>query len=279
MKAVKLTITFIVILGIIVGAFCLFSVPDTAARYGTGATGLDELCGRIENNWRTAGDWEPDTFRHHIELIRLYESDMDARVLYNRNTNMADSIIDARVFGEWKKPACRRANIDKYIAALDTIARHDSGNNDNGRVKLIRRVNGTYRQALAVAHRQLGLQPHFNGTGWNSFAAYSQDIKRQRDLVKADTVYTRYLAAITDISEGLNSIDSRLSQARDRFYKSLDGQIHAHFAAIPHSDRDDNRLRQLIRLRDNFRSEYRDSRSLNDLVWEYRNDIANNNDR
>lgn len=72
------------------------------------------------------------------------------------------------------------------------------------------------------------------------------------------------------------NIDSRLSEARIAFYKSLANAIISHYSRISSSERNNSQLKTLRIVRDRYNNEYSTSNKLNNFVSAFYSDVRNN---
>lgn len=277
MKAVKLVITFVVLLAIVVLAFYVSSGSGSGTELPEPPDEtLKEVRTQIEQDWAQKGDWDEKLFASHCDMLNQMRKEYSVGILVDMNTRLAVETIYKRLTSEWSSPSCRKSVVDGYVKALDTVCREDANAQANANVRKLRSINNVYRTALGVAHISIGLTPGFDGSSWRSFGAYSAAVKAKKASVVSNVMYKEYLSNISEIKNSLATIDSRLQSARATFYQSLSRAIISHYSDIPASERDNAQLSSLRSIRDRYNSEYGNSDALNSFVSVFYRDVRNN---
>ena len=279
MKIFKLGLTFIIILGAAVGGFFIID-----GNGGWDPTPIDhdlyeEYRGLFVQHWSDKGDWDKDLFLSHCDLIAQLSCDFNTDPLKDMNTSIAVEIINEKVFAEWKSPTCSKNVVNNYVDAIKTIERKDSNADKNILVKEIKDVNYVYRRAYNLAGKKIFLMPTYDGSAWNSFSDYSNDINRDREKVLKDEKYKTYLSNIVDLKKGLESIPDKISKARVVFYDSLAVKIAGFYNAIPDTTRTNDQLKALRNSRNNYQDEYGESNVINECARQFNIDVQNNENR
>ena len=229
MKAIKLILTFVVILGVIVGAFYIFGDRGGDVLPPMDNDTLESYRSQFENDWKQKGDWDVNLYKNHVTTVDQLSVEFEVEDLRRYNDQLALELVHDKVFGEWRKATCSKNVVDKYINALTTITTTNKSVSGDKLASEIRQVNTTYREALAVANLSIGLNPGFNGSSWNSYADYANRVKQRRNNVLNNANYKQYLDNITSIKNGLNAIDDKLAKGRNAFYSNLSQQIINYF--------------------------------------------------
>ncbi len=283
MKVLKLFVIFVIILGGIVGAFFLITPNDPLNPPIIHNTLYQQFLEQFKSDWQTAGDWSEEVFNNHVDLIRQLSAQQlnvdETTSLNDLNTMLATEIVSEKIFEEWKKASCRESDIDKYMRAIDVIASKDSNVRTNPMVDSIVIVNDTYREALKLARKSIGLNPVFGGNVWNSFSDYSNEVINQKNRMLQNSVYKQYLSHISEISNGLNEYNFKLAQAKIRFYSLLAESIKRHFTNIPQENRNRTDLNKLRNIKTKYENEYQSNVLLNNLVVDFANDVNANESR
>lgn len=269
MKAIKLILTFVVILGVIVGAFYVFTGIRGKSLPPIDVNTLESYRSQFENDWKQQGDWNVNLYKNHVTTVDQLSVDFEVEDLRRYNAQLALELVHDKVFGEWSKATCNKNDVDKYINALTTITTTNKSFNNDKLASEIRQVNTTYREALTVANLSIGLRPGFNGTSWNSYDNYEKGIKQRRDNVLKNENYKQYLSNITSIKNGLNAIDAKLSKGRSTFYNNLASSIKAYYN---NKERNSENLLALRSVRDKFKNES-SSTALNDFVDQFAREV------
>ena len=277
MKAIKLIMTFVVLLAIVVSAFYVSSGSgrNTDLPEPPDET-LKEMRTQIEQDWAQKGDWDEKLFAIHCDKLNQMKKEYSVGILVDMNTRLAVETIYKKLIDEWSSPSCRKSVVDGYIKALDTVCRADGNAQANNNVKKLRSINKVYRTALSVAHISIGLTHGFDGSSWRSFSNYSNAVKARKASVVSNAMYKEYLSNISDIKNGLASIDGRLQNARTAFYQSLSRAIISHYSDIPSSERNNTQLSSLRNARNRYNNEYRSNDALNSFVSTFYRDVRNN---
>lgn len=279
MKAIKLLITFVVLLALVYLAFRI--VPKTTVSHDLSDPSdetLKEVRTQIEQDWEQANDWNDTVFAKHCDkLNQMNKNGYSVGTLVDMNTRLAvETVYKKLMDGEWKSESCREKNVDKYINALGVIIKADANAKDNNNVKKLYQVNDVYKKVLSVSRIEIGLSPDFKGSSWRSFSAYSDSIKAKKKSIESNSIYKEHLSNIREIKNGLANIDSRLSKARNKFYDELANDITSYYSRIPSSERNNSQLRTLRNVRERYNSEYHENKNLKGFVKAFYDDIINN---
>lgn len=281
MKAVKLLITFVVLLALVVLAFII--VPKSTVSHDLPDPPdetLKEVRTQIEQDWEQANDWDDKVFEKHCDKLNQMRNDYSVGTLVDMNTRLAvETVYKKLMDGEWKSVSCREEVVDKYVNALGVIIKADANAKDNNNVKMLYQVNDVYKKALSVSRIRIGLSPGFDGSSWRSFSAYSNSIKAKKASIESNAIYKEHLSNIREIKNGLANIDGRLSEARIAFYKSLAKAITSYYSRIPSLERNNSQLRTLRNVRDRYNNEYSNNYNLNYFVSAFYSDVRNNENK
>lgn len=284
MKALKLVIIFVVVLGGIVGAFLLLSgnnkgagiVPPEDNPYETYRV-------QIENEWNQLEDWNEQVYKKNCDLVKQLSADRSgfqySQPLMDLNTRKAVEIVREKIFAEWNSSSCRKKMVEKYINAVSVIENMDSNAASNPNVKQMKSVNATYIKAYSLANRHIGLKPSFDGQSWNSYESYSNSISSQRNAILADSNYKEYLSNIADVKSGLSSIPYKLAYEKHRFSNSLAHLIVDYYDDIISEERTRSQLNQLRSTRNRFDSDFPSNSELNSFIKKFADDVEENETR
>ncbi|MBR5169861.1 MAG: hypothetical protein IKW85_04775 [Muribaculaceae bacterium] len=275
MKAIKLILAFVVILGAIVGAFYL--IPDNGPdpRPAIPDKTLERLSQQFKNDWEQKGDWDEIIFEDHVNLVKQKSVKYSVDELERYNIQTAINIVNKKIFEEWSKTDCDSRVVDKYLKAISTITSEDNSASKDSLVMKIGQVNDTYRKALKFVNYKASPDPGFNGarSSWNSFDSYAAAERRKRDDVRNNPNYRQYLANITSISNGLSKVDTELSSAKGSFYNKLAQQIISYYGK---KERIADNLTALQYVRDKLRTESNNAYSkVQEFALTFRSQIPN----
>lgn len=277
MKAIKIILVFIIILGGVVGAFWLIG--------GSTGSGLEDPSDdtyqtyrkQFENDWKNKGDWSDSLFSAHCDMVRMLSMEYNVAPLKDLNTTTAVEVVYNRIFQEWQSASCHKSVIENYIKALEKIQAEDENAKSNPNVQKINSVNDTYKKAYALAHKSIGLSPNFDGSSWNSFSIYRNSILSDKSSIQNNDNYKLYLANIKDIKDGLNAISSKLDNAKTLFYGKLAHEIVNFYRVIPSESRTRSDLNELRSARNMFNNEAPAPKSvLNDFCNSFADDVDRN---
>jgi hypothetical protein len=281
MKALKLILLFVVMLACVVGGFYIFTG-------GIGNTDLPpiddstfaEYSQDFENDWKGVGDWDEGTFTRHHETIQQLSAEYSVEELRNFDRRLATEIVAQKIYEEWNNADCDKMVIDKYIKAVKTICDYegDAAKNDPD-IQQINKVNTTYRSALELAGKKIGLTPTFNGSTWNSYTDYSNKIQKQKKDITSNENYKEYLQNITLFNNRFSKIDGELKEGRKKFYQSLGDKIYNYYNKISSAKRTNNQLIQLRKARDKYEKEYGANSKINTLAKKFASDVSDNEAR
>ncbi len=278
MKAIKIILLFIVVLGGIMGAFFLSGKghDDDIELSPVADSTFDYYRQKFIKDWEDYGDWNDSLFMNHCYTVKQMRTGHDVSVLKDLNRRTATEMVSKKIFEQWASADCDKAQIDRYHRALSTIEREDEGAKNDSVVQKIRNVYKTYLSARNVAHRSIGLNPNFDGTRWNSFTDYSTNIIESRDGILRDRNYRAYLSNITELKNGLNSISVKLADAKKQFYRILADELITHYSQTLKENWDRTRLNELRNHKSRFESEYSSNKDLSGFASQYAAQVAVN---
>jgi len=151
----------------------------------------------------------------------------------------------------------------------------DPDKKNNSSLNKIARVNNLYNKAFNLANKKIGLTTGFNGDSWNSYSKYEQGIKATKNKIKGDNNF-QYLQNIEDIQNGLNSIDNKLKNGRNKFYTTLADQICSHYRDVPKTNDNLTKLSGVIGKYNKEYKEYRENNKLQKLVTDFTEQVIAN---
>ena len=279
MKAIKLTIIFIVILGGIIGAFLLFNRDKVVTLPPLSDQAYKTYRDQIVNGWEQADDWDEGLYQSNCDLIQQLSTQFETKSLNDLNTQTATKIVYDKIFDEWKSQSCAKNVIEKYNDAIKVIESKDNNAKNNPNVQTIKNVYLTYSTAYSLAHQSIGLTPHFNGNSWNSYSSYSSSIENKMKSMLNNPNYQKYLSNIVDIKNGLSAIPDKISTGRARFYEGLANSIIHYYSQINRAERSRSELNVLRNVKSRYEGEYRSNYRLSSFVNDYAYDVSYNESR
>ena len=289
MKIFKLILTFVIILGAVVGGFFLITDTGSDPLSPVDQNTYELYRKQFEEDWKQKGDWDEQLFLSHCDMVNQLSLDYNVGPLNDMNTSTAVEVVHDKIFAEWASTTCKYKTVEKYIKAIGVIEKNDKNASSNSLVVKIKDVNKVYRNAYSQAYQEISLTPSYNGLKWegvdkkekvwSSFAAYGNDIKDKRDNMLNNATYKTYLSNITDIKNRLNNLPDRISSARSSFYNSLATDIVDFYNAIPDSTRTRSQLTDLRTSRQNFEDEYSVNQKIDDCASQFNRDVNKNEEK
>lgn len=276
MKGIKLVLTFVIILGGVIGAFYLFKKTDPDSLPPISDTTYQTYREQFENDWEQKGDWDEDLFMSHCDLVQQLSTRHETATLNDLNTKIATEVVYKKIFDEWNSPSCAKNVIEKYNNAIKVIEKNDNNAKTDPNVQKIKNVYATYISAYSLAHQSIGLTPHFDGSNWNSYSNYSSTMTDKRTSMLGNSNYKEYLSNIVDIKNGLNAIPDKLSSGRTRFYNDLANFIISYYSQTASSERIRSELNDLRNAISKYEGEYSSNSRLSSFARDYANDVYNN---
>lgn len=278
MKALKLTLLFFVIVAGLLDAFYVLGNDGNGKKTSRADDKtFQEYRSQFSKDWENAADWNEQLYRTHCETLKQLSASRDVESLRDMDSKMATEIVNKKVFAEWKSAQCRKEVVDKYIGAVVVIESEDPNASADPVIKKIKQVDKVYRSAYSLAHQSVGLKPHFNGNGWSSYSSYESQMKRRQQDVLSNDAYKEYLCDIADIKNGLNSLPTKVSNAKDSYYNLLANQIYAYYSRISRTNRTNSELQGLRNAVTRFQQEFHSNGKLSTLLKEYRADVMQYN--
>lgn len=276
MKAIKIFGVFILILSGVVGVFYLVHGKNFKPMPSISNTTYQSYREQIERDWELAGDWNEQLFLSHRDLLRQLSVQYETTTLNDLNTKTAIEIIQKRIFEEWSSPSCSKVTVDKYNNAIKVVESQDNSAKDDPNVQMIKRVYDVYSAAYGLSHQRVGLSPHYDGSKWNSYSAYSSSMTNKRNSILSNSDYKEYLTNIVDIKHGLEDLPGKLANGRKLFSEELAGSIISYYSQNAPSARCQSGLNELRKTISKYEGEYSSNSHLNTFAKSYANDVFKN---
>lgn len=259
MKAIKLIFAFLLVVGCLVGALMLAGSEDAPIRQEISAANnrIAKYYDKFTQSWNDAADWDSELFRRNCADVSVLSAKYNVSELHDHNVNLAFQTVNSKMFDLWHSPDCTKADVDRYIAAIDTITAYAPYMENNDGVKKLREVYAVFAEADNFVHKGFGLQPRFNGNDgtWNDFNIYRDGQIQQRNKIKSNPLYSSHLSNITYLKDGLNQTEAKLGEARTLFYDALSRQIQNHYLGIDVSDRTPEKRNEFLSCINKFEAE------------------------
>lgn len=267
MKALKLIAIAVVALGVIIGLLFLSGSGSSTTVTGDKSRLMEKMKSDLLTEWNASQEWSTDLFDNSLDKLKQNRHELGDgyQTLVDLTGELACHRLDSLMMGEFAKSDCNHTQIEVYGNALDHLLAKISHFNSNANVKKMQETMALYLSARSLAHRSLALAPNFKieTNEWRSFASHSSAIKKQCSDIKANPLWTN-ISNITEITNGLAQIDSRLQAAKGTFKTKLAHEIIDAYAQLePH---DTERLTQA---HSRFLRELGGDNDLNQFVLNY----------
>ena len=283
MKGLKLLGIFVLVCAIVIG---IFFVPDLIRSEGGGSgseelTDYEQLVARVTSSWK---EEDIDIYNvfvdNHYSICHLDDDYSFSKVdaLRNSNTQTAVEKTFDRAKELWSDASCRVNDIRRIVATLDSICLTDSLAGYEENFQTLKRVNNVYNRARSFVQESYEATPRFNGQSWTPFSVYAKSVGRRKESIQENSDYRKYLSNISEIKNGLNSVESKLSSAKDKYYSGLKDLIEDHFKNIRKNDRERGQLEVLTDVMQCYRNETGQN-VFGELYREYLNDVEANEER
>ena len=166
MKIFKLILTFVIILGAVVGGFFLITDTGSDPLSPVDQNTYELYRKQFEEDWKQKGDWDEQLFLSHCDMVNQLSLDYNVGPLNDMNTSTAVEVVHDKIFAEWASTTCKYKTVEKYIKAIGVIERNDKNASSNSLVVKIKDVNKVYRNAYSQAYQEISLTPSYNGLKW-----------------------------------------------------------------------------------------------------------------
>ena len=257
MKALKLIIIALIMAGALAGLMFLSLGGDSEEKASPEQEALySKLKTRIDEHW-SDGSWNLSQFNDDYIMLNKQKEEL-GRQYYTSLSDQLNTVGNKALYqalkAAYSHPACRRADIDAFMADMERFLQKAPGFDKD---KLVKEMQGTYTlycQALALATTNFNRVPSFN-LGSNSFSPSFRTFKNNQlklvhDIQAAD--YYDNIKNINEVKEALSNVPARLDQAEDAFMIKLANLIVDAYEA---EDIDDRRSR-FVSIRQKFNNEF-----------------------
>lgn len=281
MKAIKLILLFIAVLGCIVGFFFLSGGSGEGGIEVADADQIQKYRNECKKAWQRNQDWNEETFLKYHDLASQSKNTQ----LKDLNTSKAITITKNKIFAQWHSSDCHHDSIQKYLDAIKTIKSKDSNAKNNVSVKEIEKVDSVYQVAYTFVNddKQYKIYPSLTGSNydfeWTKFSDHSKvkKINQQKKDIIENPDYTEHLSNIDEINSGLNDVPNKLKNSEETYYNKLAEKIINKFKSIPSAERTLEQSKKLGDLQYKFDEEFiTENEKLDKFVEEFEKDVYNN---
>lgn len=199
---------------------------------------VDQLNAKISNDWKGLTAWDNGTYRRHMTMIAQCHNsgqiDDDARKsLYDRINKEAYTTAAKAMDRQFDLTACDETVLNDNFDGLMVIASKEPGIEKIPDVEKVERLYSLYRRVKNFNNRSFILTPVFNGnmqTWTPSFPAFAANMRRVRDEILSNSDFRSRLSHISEMKK-IHQTDSRLNEARYKYYNDLYSQIESYYTA------------------------------------------------
>lgn len=282
MKAIKLILLFIAVLGCIVGFFFLSGGSGEGGIEVADADQIQKYRKECKKAWQRNQDWNEETFLKYHDLASQSKNTQ----LKDLNTSKAITITKNKIFAQWHSSDCHHDSIQKYLDAIKTIKSKDSNAKNNVSVKEIEKVDSVYQVAYTFVNddKQYKIYPSLTGSNydfeWTKFSDHSKvkKINQQKKDITDNPDYTEHLSNIDEIKTGLDDIPNKLEKSKEKYYNKLAEKLVKEFQKIPKEERIRIQLNNLGDAQTTIQNENNGTapETLSKFYTEFDQDVENN---
>lgn len=269
MKALKLILIAVVVLGAVIGLLFLSGGEASSEIKGDKSKQMTMLKEKINGEWDSTSDWDTSLLEGDLDMLKQYSQNLGDgyRTLVDLTGERASHRLDSVMMDEFSKTDCDPYKIETYGNGLDILVAKIPSYRNDAEVQKLMGILTLYRNIRKFSKRNLGITPRFKfeNDSWVSFASHSQSIIKERNSYRQSDYY-QYLAHIDDVKSGLDGVEGRLSQAKAHYKQGLAEQIMK--AYTPQDAQLASRLNQV---QGRFQKEFGAHGPLNSFVENYAN--------
>ncbi len=229
MKIVKLLIAFIVILAAAIGAIFLTKTKDPYQGEGEYNDYYKEALQKIESEWSEGAEWSWEKFKKTGDYLEVRKNKFSGgyHTLLDEFHNRALSALYANSIAELAKSDCSRNKIGIYNKDFKAFIKNTPKLDKVQQSQTLKNIFSIYYRAYNLATKSDFSIAHNYNKESGSWASYADHEKKQiterENILKSS--YYRYIKNITQIKNGLNSLESKLAVSKDIFKNQLANAI------------------------------------------------------
>ena len=225
MKAVKLLLAFVLILGVVVGALYLTGAmgSDDGSNVKDPET-FDKMSKLLEEKWNSV-DWNSDLYDEFLMDIEQNENKLGTEyknTLIDRLNEKAIPKLHAAMMGEFAKSDCDNQTIKDYKIYLDKFL--ETGRVENTKLSEMTGTYNVYQEALTFCSKSITFNPG-NGTTWVPLNTQKQNYITKRNNIKAKPYY-KNIENIDKIAKFMNNLEANMNTASRGFKDAVAKKIH-----------------------------------------------------
>lgn len=269
MKALKLILIAIVVLGAVVGLLFLSSGESSSEIKGDKSKQMSMLKEKINGEWDSTSDWDTGLLERDLDMLKQYSQNLGDgyRTLVDLTGERASHRLDSVMMGEFAKTDCDPNKIEVYGNGLDLLVAKIPSYKNDVEVQKLMGILTLYRNIRKLSKRNLGITPRFKfeNDSWVSFASHSQNIIKERNGYKQSDFF-QYIAHIEDVKTGLAGVEGRLNSAKAQYKQGLATQI-----MDAYTPKDAQLASRLTQVQGRFQREFGNYAQLDIFVQNYAN--------
>ena len=229
MKALKLLIAFIVILGMVVGALYL-----TGAMGGDDETGgadpetFNKLSASLDEKWNSV-EWNSDLYDECLISLEQDEHKLGTEgmnTLIDKLNEYAIPKLHTAMMGEFAKANCDNNIIQSLNKDLEKLKK--TGRTGNTKFTEMTGTYNVYQKALSFCSKPIAFDPG-NGTSWVPLNTQKQNYIQTRNAIKGDPYY-KNIQNIKRITDSLNGLDAKINAAAANFSSAVADRIYNYYS-------------------------------------------------
>ena len=236
MKLLKQILIFLVFTGAIYGIFTLVTKQKEVVNTAALSSGNHEqLIKEIDRDWNSLSDWDEETYNRHNTMVAQslnagIINELDSKTLHDRINKAAYQKSVSAMNREFDRKDCDDAKLALNYGGLQTVLMNERGLANNSQIVEVSKVYSLYQRIMAFNNKSLALSPRYDSANdtWSSCTGHQDRIYKQKNEFISDPIFQNRLKGITAICR-IYDTDSRLQEARSKFYDRLGDEICAYF--------------------------------------------------
>lgn len=236
MKLLKQILIFLVFTGAIYGIFTLVTKQKEVVNTAALSSGNHEqLIKEIDRDWNSLSDWDEETYNRHNTMVAQslnagIINELDSKTLHDRINKAAYQKSVSAMNREFDRKDCDDAKLALNYGGLQTVLMNERGLANNSQIVEVSKVYSLYQRIMAFNNKSLALSPRYDSANdtWSSWTGHQDRIYKQKNEFISDPIFQNRLKGITAICR-IYDTDSRLQEARSKFYDRLGDEICAYF--------------------------------------------------
>ncbi len=264
MKIIKLLLSFILILGIVIGILYLTgSFGDSGTGGGSDPKTFAEQSSLLDDEWQTAS-WDINLYKKGMIRLRQNEEALGEdgmKTLIDKLNEYAIPKLRNTMMKEFAKTDCNASTIETLYKSLEELKSTTPGREKHEGIVEMSGTYKIYKEAMRLCSAKIAFNPG-DGTNWTPLANQKKAYLDKRASIKSDPYY-KFIQNITDIKNGLNTLDSRLNAAATNFKNDVAQRIIKKYSSRKES------ADEFFRVKSKFQHEFGSHSSLDNLADQF----------